>query len=161
MLMFYLNWRYDRDEFKRYPLTFSKKEAWQADIARGWQKLNEITGKGAKVAYTGRQEFYPLFGTKLKNDVKYISVNSKEVLPYKSLDGKCREVKDFVTWRENLKKEGIEYLFIALPFPDNRELEDPTRFPVEDDWAGAHPENFQLLYSNSLSRIYKVTIPSR
>jgi hypothetical protein len=161
ILMFYLNWRYDREEFDRYLLTFSRKEAWQVDIARGWKKLNELTGKGSRVAYTGRQEFYPLFGTKLKNDVKYISVNSQEALPYKSLDGNCRKVKDFVAWRENLRKENIEYLFIALPFPDNRESEDPTKFPIEDDWAGAHPENFQLLYSNSLSRIYKVTIPSR
>jgi hypothetical protein len=156
----YLNGRYDQDEFSRYPSTFSKKEAWQLDIARAWQKLNEVTGSGSRVAYTGRQEFYPLFGSKLKNDVKYVSVNTKETSLYDHPDGLCRKVKDFTAWRENLRKELIEYLFIALPFPDNRESEDPTRFPVEDDWAGAHPENFQLLYSNSLSRIYKVTIPS-
>lgn len=160
MLLIYFNWRYDQNEFRRYPFTFSKKEAWQADIARGWQKLNEITGKGAKIAYTGRQEFYPLFGSKLKNDVKYVSVNAEEALPYKSLDGNCRQVKDFTAWRQNLKKENIEYLFIALPFFDNRESNDPTKFPIEDEWASSHPVDFQLLFSNSLCHIYKVEISS-
>jgi len=152
----HLNEKYNKEEFKRYPLTFSKKEAWQIDIAKGWQKLNEITGNGSRVAYTGRQEFYPLFGTRLKNDVKYISINEKEVSLYDKPDGLCRKIKDFAAWRKNLKKENIGYLFIALPFFDNRESEDPTKFPIEDEWASSHPEDFQLLFSNSLSHIYKV-----
>lgn len=161
VILGYLNIRYDRNEFDRYPLTFSKKEQWQVDIARGWKKLNEVTGRGAKVAYTGRQELYPLFGTRLKNDVKYVSVNRREALPYKNVDRNCREVKDFAVWRNNLKKEDIEYLFVALPFPENRESEDPSEFPVEDYWARIHPRDFVLLYSNSLCRIYKVTFPFR
>jgi len=27
---------------------------------------------------------------------------------------------------------------------------------IEDDWAAAHSANFQLLYANSLARIYKI-----
>ncbi|MCX5709158.1 MAG: hypothetical protein NT088_00265, partial [Candidatus Omnitrophica bacterium] len=73
-----LNNYYDRTEFKRYPSNFSKKESWQIDMGKGWKALNELTGKGSRVAYTGRGEFYPLFGQGLKNDVKYVSVNSKE-----------------------------------------------------------------------------------
>lgn len=154
----YLNGRYDKDEFSRYPSTFSKKEAWQLDIARAWQKLNEVTGSGSRVTYTGRQEFYPLFGSKLKNDVKYVSVNTRETSLYDNPDGLCRKVKDFATWRTNLKKERIGYLFIALPFPENRESEDPAKFPIEDEWALARPQDFQLVYVNSLARIYKVLI---
>jgi hypothetical protein len=154
----YLNKKYDEEEFSRYYLSFSKKEAWQIDIAGGWQKLNEVTGRGSRIAHTGRQEFFQLFGTGLKNDVKYISVNAQEVSPYKSLDGLCRKTKDFSAWRENLRKEKIEYLFVAQPFFDNRESIDPASFPVEDEWAAAHPDDFQLLFSNSKCRIYKVLI---
>ncbi len=158
LFLVFLNNKYDREEFDRYPLIFSKKEAWQRDIGKGWKALNELTKEGAKVAFTGRQEFYPLYGSKLKNQVKYVSVNEKEIIPYNKPDGQYRKNKDFTAWRENLKKEKIEYLFIMLPCFDNRELPDPKKFPVEDDWAIEHPEDFQLLFNNSLSRIYKVSI---
>ncbi|MDD5356060.1 MAG: hypothetical protein PHY56_05960 [Candidatus Omnitrophica bacterium] len=158
LALIYFNGKYDKEEFSRYPSTFSKKESWQLDIARAWQKLNEVTGFGSHVAYTGRQEFYPLFGARLKNDVKYVSANEKEITPYNKPDGLCRKVKDFSAWRTNLKKEKIGYLFIALPFFDNRESEDAAKFPIEDEWALTHTQDFQLLYANSLARIYKVLI---
>lgn len=154
----YFNVKYNKEEFERYPSTFSKNEVWQIDITKGWQGLNELTGGGARVAYTGRQEFYPLFGSGLKNDVKYISINKKDTTPYNKFDGLFRRIKDFSAWRGNLKKEKIEYLFVALPFFDNRESEDPNKFTIEDEWANAHPENFQLVFNNSMSRIYKVLI---
>jgi len=158
VFLIYLNHDYDREEFNRYPLSFSKKESAQRDIGRGWKALNELTGKGAKVAYTGRQEYYPLYGRGLKNRVIYVSVNEKEITPYNNPDGKYRRVKDFSAWRNNLKKYGIEYLFIARPIFNNRESADPDKFPIEDEWANAHPEDFQLVFNNSLSRIYKVLI---
>jgi len=158
LFLIYSNGKYDREEFDRYPKIFSRKEAWQADIGRGWKRLNELTNTGSRVAYTGRQEVYPLFGTKLKNEVKYISVNQKEAAPYNKPDGLYRKIKDFSAWKENLKKEKIEYLFIALPFALNRESEDPGKFPIEDEWALSHPSDFQLVFSNSLSRIYKVSL---
>lgn len=158
LLLVYFNNKYDKEEFDRYPLSFSKKEAWQRDIGKGWKALNDITKDGARVAYTGRSEFYPLFGTRFKNIVKYVSINEKEITPYNKPDGLCRRTRDFSSWRENLKKEEIEYLFVALPFFVNRETEDLAKFPIEDEWAVAHPENFKLLYSNSLARIYKVLV---
>jgi len=158
LLLGFLNNRYNKDEFMRYPGTFSKNEAWQKDIAWGWRALNNLTGSGATVAYTGRQEFYPLFGSGLKNDVQYVSINEKEASLYNHFDGLFRKTKDFSAWRENLKKEKAEYLFIALPFLENRESPDPGKFPVEDEWAASHPGDFQLMFSNSLSRIYKILV---
>lgn len=158
LFLIYFNEKYDWEEFDRYPRIFSKKEAWQADIGRGWKRLNELTNAGSRVAYTGRQEVYPFFGTKLKNEVKYISVNEKEATPYNKPDGLYRKIKDFSAWRKNLKKERIEYLFIALPFAINRESEDPNKFPIEDEWAASHPDDFQLVFNNSLSHIYKVLL---
>jgi hypothetical protein len=157
-LLSYLNQKYDREEFDRYPSTFSKKESWQRNIGEGWKALNIITKDGARVAYTGREEFYPLFGTKLKNYVNYVSINAKEADPYNKPDGLSRRTWDFQAWKMNLKKERIEYLFIALPFFNNRESEDPNKFPIEDEWIGMHPEEFQLVFSNPLARIYKVSI---
>ncbi len=158
LMLGFLNNKYNQEEFDRYTSNFSKKEAWQIDIGRSWKALNELTKGGAKVAYTGRQELYPLFGSRLKNEVKYISVNEKEITPYNRPEGRYRQIKDFTSWRENLKQYKAEYLFVALPRFLNRESEDPAKFPIEDEWAVAHPGDFQLVFGNSLSHIYKVLI---
>lgn len=154
--LFYLNYKYDKEEFYRYTFTYSRRESWQADIGKGWEWLNKQSKEGTRIAYTGRQEFYPLFGSKLKNQVKYISINEKEALPYNKPDGLCRDVKHFQAWRENLKNEKIKYLYIALPPYRNREFDDPAKFTTEDEWASAYPEGFRLLFNNSLTRIYEV-----
>lgn len=154
----YLNNRYNNEEYSRYISSLSKKERWQVDLRKGWQALNEITQEGARVAYTGRQDAYPLYGTGLKNEVRYVSINEKEITPYNNPDGLYRQIKDFSAWRENLKRYKAEYLFIAKPVFENRESLDPNKFPIEDEWAIAHPEDFQLVFNNSLSRIYKVII---
>ncbi|MCM8796932.1 MAG: hypothetical protein NC923_03535 [Candidatus Omnitrophica bacterium] len=157
IFLYFFSKKYDKEEFLRYCMRFSKKES-NTEMGGGWKWLNEHTRQGARVAYTGRQEFYPLFGSGLKNYVKYVSVNAKEAIPYNNPDGLWRENKDFYAWRENLRKERIEYLFIALPIFANRESEDPTKFPIEDEWALSHPEDFQLLFSNSLVHIYRVLL---
>lgn len=152
------NHKYDREEFDRYPLSFSKKESWQRDLGKGWKWLNEQTKQGARIAYTGRSEFYPLFGERLKNSVAYVSINAKEVSPYNKPDGLCRQTRDFPAWIENLKKAKIEYLFAALPCRENREVDDPAKFPIEDEWASGHPQLFKLLFTNSLVHIYSVNL---
>lgn len=156
--LIYSNNKYNNEEYDRYISSLSKNEKWQVDLRKGWKALNEVTGKGARVAYTGRQEAYPLYGSALKNDVKYVSVNEKEITPYNNPDGRYRQTKDFSAWRRNLKKNKIEYLFIAKPVFENRESPDPDKFPIEDEWASMHPEDFRLVFNNSLSRIYKILI---
>ena len=156
--LFYLNKNYDESEFDRYPFSFSKKEVWQADIGRGWRALNELTGKGSRIAYTGRMEFFPLFGSGFKNTVKYISINSKDVDLYNKPDGLFRKNRDFSAWKENLRREGIEFLFVSLPVSDNRENPELKKFTIEDDWASLHQESFKLLFSNPLVHIYKVNL---
>lgn len=158
LLLIYFNNKYNSEEYDRYVYSLGKNEKWQVDLRKGWQALNEITKKGTRVAYTGRQEAYPLYGTGLKNEVKYVSINEKEITPYNNPDGLYRKIQDFSAWRENLKKYKAEYLFIAKPVFENRESIDPNKFPIEDEWAIAHPEDFQLVFNNSLSRIYKVMI---
>ncbi|MDD5560558.1 MAG: hypothetical protein PHT50_00290 [Candidatus Omnitrophica bacterium] len=154
----FLNAEYDREEFNRYPASFSKKERWQVPIGLAWKALDELTGSGSYVAYTGRQEFYPFYGRGLKNRVKYVSINKKQITPYNHPDGLYRREKSYPAWRENLQKEKTEYLFVAQPFFNNRESEDPAKFPIEDEWAAANPQEFKLVFSNSMAHIYKVSI---
>ncbi len=161
LFLVYFNNKYDREEFDRYAITLSKKEVWQEDMGRSWRWLNDQTKEGARIAYTGRIEFYPLFGTRLKNSVVYVSINAKETSPYNKPDGLCRRTKDFSAWIENLKKAKIEYLFAALPCFRNRETDDPTKFTIEDEWASEHPQLFKLLFRNSLVHIYSVNLRDR
>lgn len=153
-----LSVQYDREEFNRYPKSFSKKEKWQIPIGLAWKALDELTGRGANVAYAGRQEFYPFYGRGLKNHVKYVSINKKDILPYNAPDGLYRKIKDYSAWRENLKRGNIDYLFVAQPFFNNRESEDPNKFPIEDDWAAANPAEFKPVFNNSMAHIYEVSI---
>lgn len=152
----FLNVKYNNEEFSRYPQLFKGNESQEKDIALAWRWLNENTGGGKKVAYTGRNEFYPLFGQLLKNKVVYVSVNNKPSLPHYYEDGLYRKDKYFDSWEDNLRKERVDCLFIALPFPLNNESEDINEFPIEDKWAQAHPENFKLLFNNSKAKIYSV-----
>lgn len=153
-----LNIKYDKEEFYRYSLPFSKKELGQRDISFAWKWLNDYTGKGSRVAYTGRSEIYPLFGSKIKNDVIYISVNNKPNLPHYYADGLYRKDKDFNAWMNNLKKERIDLLFIGLPHAINNESSDPQEFPIEDQWAKLYPQIFKLVFNNSLACIYRVSL---
>lgn len=153
-----LNIKYDQEELSRYSLPFSKRELGQRDISLAWKWLDDYAGKGLRIAYTGRSEIYPLFGSKIKNDVIYVSVNDKPNLPHYYVDGLYRKVKDFSAWMNNLKKERIDLLFIGLPHAINNESADPSQFPIEDQWAKEHPQNFKLVFNNSLARIYKVSL---
>ena len=158
LFLVYFNNKYNREEFDRYTISLSKNEVLQEEMGRGWKWLNDQTKEGARIAYTGRIEFYPLFGERLKNSVVYVSVNEKETSPYNKPDGLCRQTKDFSAWIENLRKAKIEYLFAALPCLKNREVDDPTKFTIEDEWALAHPQFFKLIFKNSLVHIYSVNL---
>ena len=97
-----------------------------------------------------------MFGEKLKNDVEYVSVNEKKIMPYNKPDGLYRKEKNYSAWFNNLKNDKVNYLFVALPFFSNKESNDPSEFPIEDKWALEHPELFRLVYKNSLAHIYLV-----
>ncbi|MDD2679583.1 MAG: hypothetical protein PHO03_02110, partial [Candidatus Omnitrophica bacterium] len=154
--LYFLNSKYGRDELRLYSKPAKGKEAVQKDLGLAWNWLNENTGSGKRVAYTGRSEVYPLFGTRLKNRIFYISTNAKPALPHYFSDGLYRKEKDFTAWSENLKKEKIDYFFAALPFDVNNESSNKKEFPIEDQWALSHPELFRQVFQNSLVHIYEV-----
>jgi len=152
--LIWLNWDYDKNEFARYPVILSKKEARLKDRLLGWQWLNEHTGTGRRIAFIGRSEIYPLLGTHLKNEIFYAPVNRVSLDAYAPTDGFYRKEKDFAVWLMNLRKMRANYIFVALPNAEDNESEDATAFPVEDNWCRQNPGYFKNVFVNSLTRIY-------
>ncbi|MHA1843610.1 MAG: hypothetical protein ACTSWE_05025 [Promethearchaeota archaeon] len=139
------------------------------DEALAWKYLNDITQEGANIAYVGRPLPFPLYGTRFKNNVFYISVNEKRPFlhSYKNSyylwnddyhtvhkvirkSGNYRGNADYNIWLRNLKNKNTDYLFIYA-------LQGISDFPIEDTWARSHPPDFKLIFSNNLVHIYKIT----
>jgi hypothetical protein len=146
----FLNAKYNREEAQRYPLLFQGKEAGEKEVGLAWQWVHQHI-KGKRIAYTGRGEFYPLFGKGLVNDVFYVSVNAQPPLAHYYPDGRFRRQQIESAWLENLRREKVDFLVVYLPHEENV-------FPVEDDWARKNADKFQLAFKNDKVRIYEVSV---
>jgi hypothetical protein len=147
ILLFFLftmvNNKYEREQYSRYVKFYQEK-----DVAISWKWLNDFTGQGKRIAYVGRPETYPLFGSKLKNDVFYVSINDKPVsLVDFGQDGQYRKEKSYSSWLKNLKDNKADLIFI---YQDHYE---PV-FPIEDQWAMQDPQSFKPVYTNPKIKIY-------
>jgi hypothetical protein len=144
-LLTLLNNKYEREQYARYCKFYREK-----DVAMAWQWLNDFTGQGKRIAYVGRPETYPLFGSQLKNDAFYVSINDKPVsLVDFGKDGQYRKEKSYSAWLKNLKNKNVDLIFI---YQDHYE---PV-FPIEDEWAIENPESFKGVYTNQKVRIYSL-----
>ncbi len=145
LLFAILNHNYEREQYDRYIKFYKEK-----DVALSWKWLNDATGQGKRIAYIGRPETYPLFGSKLKNDVFYVSINSKPVsLVDFGPDGQYRKEKSYAAWLANLKDNRVDFVFT---YQDHYE---PV-FPIEEQWATQNPDRFKLVFSNSKVRIFSL-----
>jgi len=63
-------------------------------------------------------------------------------------------------WVDNLKQAGVDYLFISAlsAYEINYLWHDERGFPIEQQWAQADPQAFQLVYENPTVRIYHVAL---
>ena len=145
-------------EAGRYP-----QSGFAARLAPGWEILERQSPvTGSTVAYTGTNLPYYLFGANLRNGVAYININAHpDWLPHDYANERrqagqstrsrdpwpqwFREEADFDAWVSNLRRRGVEFLFVARENRHGR-LEvytDPLpRFPIEKQWADAHPDLF-------------------
>jgi hypothetical protein len=164
-----LNIDYNKNEYKRY-ISMVKYSGFWPDAVKAWRWLNENTGIN-NIAYVGRPVPFPLYGTNFKNNVFYVSVNKVDpAMAHYFPDGKYswgsdfmelhqnleapgnyREHPDYALWLANLKKRKADYLFV-YSLHQTREV----AFPVEDAWAGDHPDRFSLVFSNPTIHIYKI-----
>jgi hypothetical protein len=152
------------------------------DYSRGWLALERLAGPaGARVAYAGTDLPYFLMGKGLRNEVRYVNVDAhrdwllhdyhREVVaaghptwpdPRPGWDRLGPGRPDYDAWRANLRAERIQFLVVTRANPDEgpHNLADTEGFPIERQWADAHPETFTLVYPvaerDPLFRIYRV-----
>lgn len=165
----FLEQNYLKNEFPGYKKMVKYSGFWpEATLAWDWLDQNTI---GNNVAYTGRPVAFPLYGNNFKNNVYYVSVNKIDpaLLHYfpnsryrwgydfadlhKNLEepDNYRGHADYKVWLGNLSKHNTDYLFV-YSLHQTKEKE----FPVEDRWAGAHPEIFTMIFNNPTIHIYKI-----
>jgi len=169
LLLAILNNNYAKNEFQRY-IKMQKYSGFWPDATVAWEWLNSNT-KADNIAYSGRPVPFPLYGSAFKNNVYYVSVNSKDPVnlhdfsrslyswgyDFNSLhkdleaEGNYREHADFDTWRANLLRRNTGCLFI-YSLHQIKEVE----FPVEDSWAKNNPDKFLSVFSNNTVHIYRV-----
>ena len=161
---------YLKNEYPRY-LKMVKYSGFWPDAAKAWDWLNTNT-LGNNIAYTGRAAPFPLYGSGLKNNVYYVSVNKTQPaklhyfnnskyeygVGFESLlktieqDYNYRGNADYNIWLENLLKMKTDYLFVY-----SLQQTKTTIFPLEDNWAKSHTDRFKSVFSNDSIRIYRIT----
>ncbi|MDO8662429.1 MAG: hypothetical protein Q7K98_04320 [Candidatus Omnitrophota bacterium] len=164
----YLYIDYSKNELKRYNLSQKNSGFWPEAID-AWIWLDQNTS-GNNIAYVGRPVPFPLYGTNLKNNVFYISVNEGEpyLHNYKNACYSCkggyenfhnvlmetnnyRGKADYNTWLRNLKVKNTNFLFVY-----SLHQIKGIDFPIEDGWAKAHQEIFSQVFTNNTIHVYKI-----
>ncbi|MDP2830737.1 MAG: hypothetical protein Q8O02_00610, partial [Candidatus Omnitrophota bacterium] len=160
---------YNKNEFGRYYKMVKYSGFWP-DATKAWDWLNNET-VGNNIAYTGRAVPFPLYGSGLKNNVYYISVNRTQPAKlhyfnnskyeygpgFESLlktieqENNYRGNADYNIWLSNLLKANTDYLFVY-----SLQQTKSTIFPLEDNWAKSNADKFGLLFSNNTIHIYRV-----
>jgi hypothetical protein len=160
---------YLKNEYAGY-LKMVKYSGFWPDACKAWEWLNNNTS-GNNIAYVGRPVPFPLYGSRLKNNVYYVSVNETE--PAKlhyfknsrySWGSNFRQMHlnfeeeynyrgnaDYSQWLKNLRARRIDYLFIY-----SLHQIDGIEFPIEEHWARQKNQVFRNVFSNDTVRIYRV-----
>lgn len=164
-----LETHYVKNEYPAY-IKMVKYSGFWPDAVRAWDWLNSNT-TGNNIAYVGRPVPFPLYGTKFKNNVYYVSVNKTEPVKlhyftnsyyqwdndflnlHKNLEvkGNYRSEADYSAWLDNLSRRNTDYLFIYSLHQTKNII-----FPLEDNWAGSHPQRFAPVFANKTIKIYKI-----
>jgi hypothetical protein len=149
------------------------------DFYFGWMDLEGRSGpSGARLAYAGTNIPYYLFGTSLRNDVRYVNVDAhpdwlmhdyhraaverNEPTWPNSRPGWDRARPSFQAWLANLRAQQIQMLVVtrANPGEGRHNVADAENFPIERIWADAHPELFEPLYgpeqNDHFFRLYRL-----
>ncbi len=162
---------YVKNEFSRYAKMVKYSGFWP-DATKAWEWLNQNTAS-ENIAYAGRPVPFPLYGSRFKNNVYYVSVNKTEparlhdfkgsryIWGYRQDNSKFDNYEAacnyrgnalYDDWLINLRKKNTGYLFVYSLL----KIKDINKFPLEDGWAQDHPQNFKLSFSNNTIRIYKL-----
>jgi len=120
-------------------------------FAGGWGWLEENGGNGTVAVMMAPETYfmYPAMGQYLERRAIYVNVNPSDLRQAASYPlCQPRVDADPQAWIANLAKAGVKWLYVCRypSFP----------FPLEDDWAQAHPDLFVLRHADNTNRIYEV-----
>ena len=121
------------------------------DFVNGWQFLDQPGEKKTIALSIGwnppghKWFFYPLLGRHLQNDVVYVSAKSNWETPT-WLDRGLLRGRDSSIWYKNLKKKGVDYVFVQKPWP------------IELQWMLGNKEKFQCVTSDREFRIFQYMV---
>jgi hypothetical protein len=117
----------------------------------GWDWLDRHGGRGTVAVVNSPDTFfiYPAMGPYLERRALYVNVNAAnldEAAAYPLCQPRVQPLA--AAWLANLRQAGVRWLDLTRtpPFP----------FPMENDWAGAHPELFVLRFGDATNRIFEL-----
>ena len=125
-----------------------------------WNRLEELTTeKPATIAYSGNALIFPLFGSRLANQVVYVPLHpqdqpspltlTKNETIYLQLAKARRSAADEKYWLEQLQEQKVDYLLL---------VQDPKFDGVdfERTFAAHNPEKLRLIFERPDVWIYSV-----
>jgi hypothetical protein len=144
-------------------------------IGLSWAAMHSLHPQPARVAYTGTDLNFGLYGPRLKNQVFYVPITRWEIslfhecaailkkrgqyrVPDTDRIDFCRREPDYVTWIERLYYTRTDLLYVSVLHQNDRPhlAHDPEGFPIEREWADSHPDRFTRIYANPQVKIYSI-----
>jgi hypothetical protein len=145
----------DADRTRAFTQEYTAHGINVALYAAGWDWLERHGGGGTVAVVNSPDTFfiYPAMGPRLERRALYVNVNAAnlhEAAAYPLCQPRVQP--DAAAWLANLRTAGVRWLDLTRtpPFP----------FPMENDWARAHPELFVPRYSDSTNLVYEL-LPAR
>jgi len=141
----------DADRTRAFTQEYTAHGINVALYAAGWDWLERHGGSGTVAVVNSPDTFfiYPAMGPRLERRALYVNVNAAN-LDAAAAYPLCqpRVQPDAAAWIANLSAAGVRWLDLTRtpPFP----------FPMENDWARAHPELFVPRFSDSTNLIYEL-----
>jgi len=142
---------------------------------KSWNYIHQEFHKPLKIAYTGTDLNYGLYGPYIKNTVYHVPVTEWNVekfhectiemkqrdiysVPDTDRIDFCRRNPDMNKWQERLMDKGTDLLFVSILHPnDLPHIEhDQKGFPIEKSWADSNTSMFMKIYSNPHICIYRL-----
>lgn len=107
----------------------------------------------AKIAYSGFNFHYYLYGRNLNREVDYVNINECtycKYVDYKNSENSIRRDPHYQNWLENLGKMGKDYLIV-------NPLSTKGVRSYEFEWANENPDNFKKTFSANDVYVYKIS----
>ena len=131
-----------------YRKSIRYSEHYKGNVGAAWEWIEQNT-EDARIAYTGTNKPYPLFGPGLTNHVTYIRTGLPAYLT------PVENERYYVGWRRRIAEAGIDYLFVCK-MDLSTYMEFGIPYPIEKGWSDSHPELFKRVFRNDYVTIYEI-----